>query len=252
MRFSIYIFSFLAFLTVSVHNPARANQKNIARNHHRPGKEKNIKLPNGLVVKFIEASELPIVGINLIIHSGTHQDPKRKRGLSSLTARLVTKGTNSRSSQQIVETFNYLGTSLDVTSDRNSIVYSCLTLRWDFDNVVNLLADIILFPAFEMTEFVELKGQILDKIESRKIETASKSTAEPHYCKLSPQTEIPGTPNTIRRISKKDVRKFYLKWFHPENATLVIEGKIDSAKMLKSIYRHFKWWPGRASRRERN
>ena len=50
-------------------------------------------LPNGLVVLLMRQDENPLVHARLTLRAGSAADPKGKEGLASLTAELLTAGT---------------------------------------------------------------------------------------------------------------------------------------------------------------
>src|SRR5256886_11192428 len=52
-------------------------------------------LSNGLPIWIVERHEVPIAQVNLVVLSGTGDDPAGKFGIASLTAALLTEGAGS-------------------------------------------------------------------------------------------------------------------------------------------------------------
>src|SRR6266446_253600 len=73
-------------------------------------------LSNGLPIWIVERHEVPIVQVNLVVLSGTGDDPAGKFGIASLTAALLTEGAGSRSSLQIADAVDFLGADLVTNS----------------------------------------------------------------------------------------------------------------------------------------
>ena len=48
-----------------------------------------------------------------------------------------------------------------------------------------------------------------------------------------------GTIDSFNKMTASDIAGFYHKWYHPNNATIVVSGDIDTAKILEEIHRDF-------------
>src|SRR3954470_14790189 len=69
-------------------------------------------LSNNLRVEIVERHEVPVVQVNLVILSGTGDDPAGRFGVASLTSALLTEGAGSRSALQIADAVDFLGADL--------------------------------------------------------------------------------------------------------------------------------------------
>src|SRR4051812_9930441 len=58
-------------------------------------------LSNGIPVWLVESHEVPLAQVNLLVQTGSGDDPAGKFGLASLTAAMLDEGAGSRSSLQI-------------------------------------------------------------------------------------------------------------------------------------------------------
>src|SRR3954469_18285377 len=85
---------------------------------HLPAIQKQ-KLANGLPVWIVELHEVPVAQVNLVVFSGTANDPPGKYGAASLTAAMLEQGAGSRSALEIADAIDYLGADLGAatTSD---------------------------------------------------------------------------------------------------------------------------------------
>src|SRR5207237_3085406 len=82
--------------------------------HFPPFKEAT--LPNGLALVVIEHHEQPVVSVSLAFRAGAIYDPAGKEGLSELTAELLSKGTATRTAEQIASTIEGVGGHLSASS----------------------------------------------------------------------------------------------------------------------------------------
>src|SRR6478672_5546126 len=74
------------------------------------------QLSNGLPVWIVELHEVPVVQVNLVVLSGSADDPVGKFGVASLTAAMLTEGAGSRSALEIADAVDFLGADLNAVS----------------------------------------------------------------------------------------------------------------------------------------
>src|SRR4030095_2618855 len=77
-------------------------------------------LSNGVPVWVIEAHEVPLVQVNLVLKSGSSDDPAGKFGLASLTAAMLDEGAGSRPALEIADEIDFLGADLGTGSSFDS------------------------------------------------------------------------------------------------------------------------------------
>src|SRR5437660_7936315 len=74
------------------------------------------QLSNGLPVWIVELHEVPVAQVNLVVFSGTADDPGGKFGLTSLTTAMLEEGAGSRSALEIADAVDFLGADLSTAS----------------------------------------------------------------------------------------------------------------------------------------
>ena len=79
-----------------------------------------LELRNGLDVWLVEAHEVPLVQVNLVVHAGSGDDPTSQFGLASLTAAMLDEGAGARSALEIADEVDFLGAELGATSSFDS------------------------------------------------------------------------------------------------------------------------------------
>src|SRR5258708_38959776 len=62
---------------------------------------KKVKLKNGMTLMLMERHQVPLVSFSFLVKAGSVADPKGKAGVASLAATLLTKGTKTRTADQI-------------------------------------------------------------------------------------------------------------------------------------------------------
>ena len=197
------------------------------------------KLSNGMEIVLAKRTGVPTVVMNLMFDAGYKTDYIASPGTASLAMNLMDEGTEDLNSLQINEQLQLLGASLYTFSNQdNSNVY-LNTLKPSLDASIDLFADVVLNPSFPQKEFDRLKSEQINNIKKEKSQPFSMALrvmnkylyGEGHPYS-NPYTGT-GYEETVEKISREDVLKFYKTWIKPNNATLVVTGDVEM-KALKS------------------
>src|SRR5579872_4450101 len=65
------------------------------------------QLSNGVPVWIVELHKVPVVQVNLVVFSGTSDDPPGKYGVASLTAAMLEQGAGTRSALEVADAVDY-------------------------------------------------------------------------------------------------------------------------------------------------
>lgn len=108
-------------------------------------------LSNGIPLHIIRGGTQEVVKLELIFPAGRWQE--EKKGVAQATAKMLTEGTRSHSSQQIAEMIEFYGASIsgEATVDHASVSLFCI--KKHFPGLISLLAEIIAEPSFPQQEF---------------------------------------------------------------------------------------------------
>ena len=135
----------------------------------QPGPPAPLKLPaiqkqrlsNGLPVWIVETHEVPVAQINLVVHSGTANDPPGKFGVASLTAAMLEEGAGGRSALEIADAVDYLGADLGATSGIDSSAVRLHVPVARLADALPIMADVALRPTFPKDELERQRQQRL-------------------------------------------------------------------------------------------
>src|SRR5262249_16527469 len=124
------------------------------------------KLANGLQVIVLENHKLPTFTMQMVILSGGFADRTGQEGTAQYVATMLREGTKTRTSKQIAEEVDSLGASLNASADLNSLTtgVSASGLTDQFDQIMELFADVILNPGFNKEEFEKLKTRAIAQL----------------------------------------------------------------------------------------
>ena len=202
-------------------------------------------LSNGVRVAVIERHGLPIVTLRLVILAGAEADPPDLPGTAQLTAALLDQGTTTRTEQEIAQTIDRIGGTIDTGAEWDNSFAEISVLTDHTELAFNLLADLILHPAFSPAEIERQRKQSLSALEVAQNDPAY--IADAVFDRLTfdgtPYGHPPdGTAESLRRISGENIREFYSQNYGPSNSILFIVGDIRTDEADSLAARFFAGW----------
>jgi len=221
----------------------------------KPGPAKSVNIPavqekklkNGLTVAVIEKKGVPIVTAQLLVRVGASSESAAKAGLANLTAAMLTKGTKTRTAEQIAEEMEFLGGSINSGAGWNGSNVTISVTSDKLDQAMAIMADVALNPVFKQEELNLLKSQALDEL---KYNLTQPGFLANYVASRYSYGEHPagGTPSSLESVTRSDVQGFYSGSFRPDNAVLIFTGDITLAKATSLAEGLFGKWTAPASR----
>jgi zinc protease len=210
------------------------------------------KLPNGLTLVMLEDHKLPTVSFTMWIRPGQLADPADLPGLASFTAEMLREGTEKRTSSQIASEVDSLGATLAAES-RFGASYTSVTasgLVEDAPQILDLLSDVALHPAFPESELSKYKQRQEAALEERLANPAFLAQQEFRLVvyQKPPLSFNSATKESIEKITQADLKKFHAEHYTPGNTILGIAGDFKPAEMRGVIAKYFGAWSGKADR----
>ena len=166
--------------------------------------------------------------VNLMVDAGYKADQMASPGTASLSMNLLDEGTKELNSLQISEKLQLLGASLSTSSNQDISSVYMNTLKPSLEASLELFADVVLHPSFPQKEFERLQQQQINAIKNEKaqpismaLRTINKYLYGDGHPYSNPYTGT-GFEETVEKLTREDVVRFYQTWFKPNNATLVV------------------------------
>ena len=219
-----------------------------------PGPPPALKLPaiqkrqltNGLPVWIVELHGVPVVQVNLVVLSGTGDDPIGKFGVASLTAAMLDEGAGSRSALAIADAVDFLGASLitNTTSDGSAVRLHVPVAR--LADALPIMADVALRPTFPKDELERVRAERMTSvIEARDDPEAIGQLAFARVLYGTTHrygTAQAGSAQTIQSFTVDDVRASYASAYRPNNAAILVVGDVTPNRVLPLLETHFGKW----------
>jgi zinc protease len=204
-----------------------------------------VTLANGMRLFLLEDHELPLISVSAIIRTGSIYDPPGKIGLAAITGTVMrTGGTKTKTGDEIDEELESIAASVETVIGLNSGSAYVSVLKKDIDVGLEILADVLMNPAFREDKIMLAKIQHRSAIARRNDDVGSIAGRE--FEKLIYGRESVYARHTeyatIDNISRDDLIAFHKNFFGPNNMMLGIWGDFDTEEMIQKIEKAFEGW----------
>lgn len=210
-------------------------------------------LESGLMVRSIQRHTLPLVQLELVVKSGSATDGS-KPGLAGVAGELLKAGGAGKwASRALLDAAESLGSSLDVTTDRDSTRVTMAVTSDHFAAALDVLAAVVTKPRFDASEFTKLKRREMDRVTSLTKTSASWVSSMVLYRELyaaptgvHPYSRYDSTAHDIDGLTLQDCRAWHRREVTPKNSFLVVAGDVDPKTAGEEARRAFGAWKGDA------
>ncbi len=204
-----------------------------------------LTLDNGVVVIAKANHTNPTVSVLAGVRTGGYADPPDREGTAALCARVLDRGTITRSADAIADDLDGRGASLSVIAGRHQMALAATCLADDFTPVLALVADVARHPRFADEEITTRRESLITSIRQEEDNPASMAGdafmttlygAHPYARKGR------GSVASVEAIRRQDLVRFHQKGFDPSAITIVVVGDIDEAAAVAQVAASFGDW----------
>ncbi|MEM9731789.1 MAG: insulinase family protein, partial [Myxococcota bacterium] len=191
----------------------------------------------------VETSDvLPMVDIEIAFPIGSLQDPIGKEGLARLTGHLVRRGPRGMSTTRFEERLARIGARMSVDASMRTTRIRATTLRRNLEALLALVADLVWDPALRATDFAKLKRQTQASLLARLDDDQALGAV--HFRERLFSGHPYGRPSggsaaSLRRISLRDVERFYGRYYEKGAYLVGFAGDITKADARALADRYF-------------
>ncbi len=202
-------------------------------------------LANGLRLLVKEDHRLPFVEFRAVFKGGVLAETTETNGVTQLTGKLLLKGTARRSAEDIAREIESVGGSLESYGGNNSFGVNAEVLNGDFHAGLDLLADVLLNPAFPAAALDREREVQLAAIRDQKdhlLHSAALAMRRALFGGSGYGLDVLGTERSVQHIQVADLQAFYDRFARPSNCVLAIYGDIQTDQVRTAVEQAFAVW----------
>jgi zinc protease len=201
-------------------------------------------LKNGLIVDIVENHAVPTVSVRGLVLAGDTAAPAGKPAIPALTARMLQRGTKTRTKEEIGKLLDDVGANRSWTAGLNESTLIANGMARDLPLLLGVLADELKNPAFSGEELAKAKKELEtdylrndDNTQNRAVERLAQLVyADTHPYFAPGREKLVASANAA---TADELRAFQRARYSGANFILAIVGDIDTAKTLALVERHF-------------
>jgi zinc protease len=197
-----------------------------SRPHPAPSR---FELDGGAVAMLEPSHAVPLVSIVVALRSGSALDPEGKWGLARIALRMLRRGCEGMTAEQIDFRIDSLGGEMAVDTSPSTVAIHANVIARNLDVFADLLTRLLTRPTFPVDELERLQREtIAEIIEARDSDrvVAQKALQRTLFEGHPYGHNAGGTIESVRAITRDDVVGFYQRFVVQGNLVVGMSGDV--------------------------
>ena len=195
-----------------------------------------VTLPSGAHLLVKRDPSVGLVAMRAVWMGGLRYEDPRVNGVNNLIAALVTRGTRSRTGDELAHEVEAMAGSVGGFSGRNSFGLRAEMLARHWERGLELVADCILDPAFSDEELEKERRQALEEIRTQADNISSEAFRlfqQTLYKKHPYRLDVLGSADSVASLTRRRLVDYYKRHMAPSQMTLAIVGDVDPQAVVQ-------------------
>jgi zinc protease len=203
-----------------------------------------VELEDGTTLLLRRVDTSPVVVMRLYSVGGLTAEDAKTNGLGNLAMLLVSRGTKTRSAQEIAQFFDSIGGDLSGTCGNNSWNWSATCLKDDLPKTLEVFADVVRNPTFSDNEVSAMKKRVAAAIASQDADWFAASMRFFRKTYFGPMTSpyqfmTIGTQENVAGFTADQIKQYYNEKIIKPRRVLAVYGDIDIDKARSAVEKQF-------------
>jgi zinc protease len=202
------------------------------------GEVEKFVLPNGARLLVREDRRLPLISMVAVFRGGLLAETPETSGLTRLLAKVLVKGTRTRTAEEIADAIETVGGSLGSDAGNNSFSVSLEVTQPDLEMGAELFCDVLLNSTLPEKAIVREKEVQLAGIreEDEHLTAVARNILRRALFRKHPYSlRARGTPETVTRLTRKDLADFRDRFMVAKNCVISVFGDVR-AKEVRQLF----------------
>jgi len=202
--------------------------------------------PNGLTLVVHEDNSDPIVHVDVTYHVGSAREEIKKSGFAHFFEHMMFQGSDNVADEQHFKIVTAAGGTLNGSTNVDRTNYyetapnnQLEKMLWLEADRMGFLLDAVTQKKFEVQRST-VKNERGQNYDNRPYGLTGEFTSKNLYPYGHPYSWLTiGYLEDLDRVDVNDLKKFFLRWYGPNNATLTIGGDVKTADVVKLVDKYF-------------
>lgn len=210
-------------------------------------------LSNGLRVVVEPMPHVRSAAAGFLVRTGARDEVPALAGVSHFLEHMCFKGTPQRDWRQITVDFDRLGSTYNAYTSKERTFYFGWVRDDDLESQIGLLAD-MMRSTLPSAEFDMEKKVILEEIAMANDQInrhVFDLLHEKLYADHSLQWPVLGTADSVRRMTRDQMKDYFDSRYHAGNMVLIVAGRVEPKRVFEMAERVAGSMPGGPARPDR-
>ncbi len=199
-------------------------------------------LKNGIRIVTERMPYMRSASIGVWVKTGSGQETQENNGIAHFVEHMLFKGSKKRSAKEIAASLESLGGLVNGSTGKEICIYNAHVLDENMDIAIDVLADLVQYPKFELKDVEHEKQVILSEI------VHSKEDPQELAFDYFFQNAFPGHPlgffilgneDNVKRFSRDDLCEFHQHHYTPDRFVCAAAGNVNHDEFVRLVEQHF-------------
>ena len=195
----------------------------------------DVTLPSGVRLLVSPDAGSGVVAMRAVFLGGQRYEDARRSGISNLVAGLLTRGTKTRTGDEIAREVEGMAGSLGGFSGRNTMGIAGEFLAANAERGLALLADCLTAPSFREDELELERRRVLEQIRTETDQPGSVAFRlfhEAMFPRHPYRMPLAGDASSVASFTKRSLLDWHQRWLQPSQMVLTVAGDVDPEKIV--------------------
>ncbi|MES2624413.1 MAG: pitrilysin family protein [Pseudomonadota bacterium] len=204
------------------------------------------KLDNGLTLIIHEDTSDPLIHVDVTYHVGSAREEPQRSGFAHFFEHMMFQGSEHVGDDEHFKIVSEAGGTMNGTTNSDRTNYfetvpsnQLETMMWLESDRMGFLLNAVTEEKFEIQR-ATVKNERGQNVENAPYGRFGEVNSAALYSPEHPYSwPVIGYPEDLDAATVDDLKRFFLRWYGPNNATLTIGGNVDEQQVLDLAVKYF-------------